>query len=137
MQGFIHRNGLADIRHLKEQQFERPLSDHGDAIKVLNELATEAKEQVTLQGIAPMISMLNTAHICALKDRISPLKLTWNARRVRIALTETARYGFSAGAKDDFEALAVEAIGGASEITEENIPTLKNLQSLKTALTSR
>ena len=38
--------GLADIRHLKEQQFERPLSDHDDALKALQHLAQEAKEQV-------------------------------------------------------------------------------------------
>ena len=118
--------GLADIRHLKEQQFERPLSDHGDAIKVLNELATEAKEQVTLQGIAPHdIHVEYRAHM-RLKGSHQSLEIDFGTQEElldRFDAAHKARYGFSAGAKDViFEALAVEAIGGASEITEEKYP---------------
>jgi len=118
--------GLADIRHLKEQQFERPLSDHGDAIKVLNELATEAKEQVTLQGIAPHdIHVEYRAHM-RLKGSHQSLEIDFGTQEElldRFDAAHKARYGFSAGAKDViFEALAVEAIGGASEITEEKHP---------------
>ncbi|MGB1641935.1 MAG: hydantoinase/oxoprolinase family protein, partial [Paracoccaceae bacterium] len=118
--------GLADIRHLKEQQFERPLSDHGDAIKVLNELATEAKEQVALQGIAPHdIHVEYRAHM-RLKGSHQSLEIDFGTQEElldRFDAAHKARYGFSAGAKDViFEALAVEAIGGASEITEEKHP---------------
>ena len=118
--------GLADIRHLKEQQFERPLSDHDDALKALQHLAQEAKEQVILQGIAAKdIRIEYRAHM-RLKGSHQSLEIDFGTKEElvsRFDAAHKARYGFTAGTKDViFEALAVEAIGGASDIREEKHP---------------
>ena len=123
--------GLADIRHLKEQQFERPLSDYGYALKALYQLAQEAKEQVILHGIAfKDIHVEYRAHM-RLKGSHQSLEIDFGTKEElldRFDAAHKARYGFSAGTKDViFEALAVEAIGGTSDIREEKYLLSKTL----------
>ncbi len=118
--------GLADIRHLKEQQFERPLSDHEDALKALQQLAQEAKEQVTLQGIAAKdIHVEYRVHL-RLQGSHQSLEIDFGTKEELLHRFEAAhktRYGFSADMENViFEALAVEAIGFGSEIREEKRP---------------
>ena len=118
--------GLADVRHLKEQQFERPLSDHEDALKVLQKLAQDAEQKVILQGIAAKdIRIEYRAHM-RLEGSHQSLEIDFGTKEEllkRFDAAHRARYGFSAVTNDViFEALAVEAIGGASEIREEKHP---------------
>ena len=43
--------GLAEIRCMRESQFERALSDYEDALALLSELSGKATDQVVSQGV--------------------------------------------------------------------------------------
>ena len=114
--------GLADIRNLRQQQFERPLSDYTEAVLLLKNLAKEASKQVIYQGVSKDdIRTEMRAHM-RLRGSHQSLEIEFGSKKELLKRFEDAhrrRYGFSVGNQDViFEALEVEAIGSASEVQE-------------------
>lgn len=115
--------GLAEIRALRERQFERRLDDLSEAAEVLDAMAAEAAEEVAAQGVeAAQIRTERRAHL-RYKGSHQALEVTFgdvDALRDGFDAAHRARFGFSAGDRElVFEALAVEAVGGAAEISDE------------------
>ncbi|MEO1542012.1 MAG: hydantoinase B/oxoprolinase family protein [Pseudomonadota bacterium] len=118
--------GLADIRSLRERQFERPLTDLVEAQEELVHLAEEARAEVVSQGIDPQdIRIDQRAHL-RLKGSHQSLEVSFGTEqelREAFDAAHRARYGFPAGDRDVvFEALAVEAIGGEAEVADAAQP---------------
>ena len=114
--------GLAEIRCMKESQFERPLSDYEDALVLLSELSEKATDQVVSQGaLFDDVIVECRAHL-RLKGSHQALMVSFGNLKdltQRFDDAHRARYGFSSDGRElIFEALSVEAIGGASEIKE-------------------
>lgn len=115
--------GLAEIRALRERQFERGLDDLDEPSDVLDAMAAEAAEEVAAQGVeASQIRTERRAHL-RYKGSHQALEVTFgdvDALRDGFDAAHRARFGFSAGERElVFEALAVEAVGGAAEIADE------------------
>src|SRR5690625_1987511 len=118
--------GLADIRSLRERQFEREVSEIATAEAALAELAAEAEAEVRAQGVAASaITTIRRAHL-RYRGSHQPLEVEFGSEaemRERFDTAHRARYGFSAGERElVIEVLAVEAIGGAGEIQEKLHP---------------
>ncbi|MEM7188254.1 MAG: hydantoinase B/oxoprolinase family protein [Pseudomonadota bacterium] len=118
--------GLAEIRALRERQFERPLRDIDDARDVLQSLAEEAIGEVRYQGVAANdIRIESRAHL-RYKGSHQALEVDFGDAamlRERFNAAHKARYGFASEDRElIFEALAVEAIGGASEVADRECP---------------
>ncbi len=114
--------GLAEIRALREKQFEHPLSDIEGAQKVLQQLVSDATDHVQSQGVdAAAIRVEQRAH---LRQRGShqALEVPFASGDEMLQSFEKAhksRFGFAPRHLEvTFEALAVEAIGGAAEESE-------------------
>ena len=115
--------GLAEIRALRERQFEHPLSDLAGAEVMLSALADAARAEVVSQGVdATTIRTERRAHL-RYKGSHQALEIDFGTEdelRQRFDAAHKARYGFSAPDRElIFEALAVEAIGGASEVPDD------------------
>ncbi|MEM0990616.1 MAG: hydantoinase B/oxoprolinase family protein [Pseudomonadota bacterium] len=115
--------GLAEIRALRERQYEHPLSDMDGAQAALAQMGSDARAEVLSQGVEDgSIRIEQRAH---LRYRGSHQALevdfgTAEEMRARFDAAHKARFGFSAGDRElIFEALAVEAIGGASEVPDD------------------
>ena len=114
--------GLAEIRALRERQFEQPMSEIAGAKDMLAALAEEAAAEVAAQGIAP--DAIRTEYRAFLRHKGShqALELDFGTEadlRDRFKAAHKARYGFDGGNRElIFEALAVEAIGTASRIPD-------------------
>ena len=118
--------GLAEIRALRERQFERPLADLAGARSTLDDLAAEAIAEVAAQGVAATeIRTERRAHL-RYKGSHQALAVDFGTEtelRARFDAAHKARYGFSSGGRElIFEALAVEAIGGAAEVVDADLP---------------
>ncbi|MGB0852380.1 MAG: hydantoinase B/oxoprolinase family protein [Pikeienuella sp.] len=118
--------GLAEIRALRERQFERGLNDLAEAAEVLEVMASEAADEVAAQGVeADQIRTERRAHL-RYKGSHQALEVAFgdmDALRRGFDAAHRARFGFSAGDRElVFEALAVEAVGGAAEIADEAGP---------------
>lgn len=118
--------GLAEIRALRERQFERGLNDLAEAAEVLEVMASEAADEVAAQGVeADQIHTERRAHL-RYKGSHQALEVAFgdmDALRRGFDAAHRARFGFSAGDRElVFEALAVEAVGGAAEIADEAGP---------------
>ncbi|WP_416897091.1 MAG: hydantoinase B/oxoprolinase family protein [Minwuia sp.] len=114
--------GLAEIRALRERQFERPLSDLDEAAQVLDAMADEAGDEVTSQGADPaQVTAIRRAHL-RYAGSYQSLEVEFGTEqelRDRFDAAHRARYGFAADDRElIFEALSVEAIGGAAEIAD-------------------
>ncbi len=119
--------GLAEVRALRERQYERPVAETSGAEAVLDELAGEALAEVRAQGIAEAaITSVRRAHL-RYRGSHQPLEVEFGPEaemRDRFDAAHRARYGFSAGERQlVIEALAVEVIGGAGEIPDDRRPT--------------
>jgi len=113
--------GLADIRTLREEQFENPISDTAAASRVLEKLELEARAEVTAQGVdSSDVQVEKRAH----------LRYAGSHQTLEVAFGETQemeerfnaahieRFGFaSPGRKLIFEMLGVEAIGLTHGVT--------------------
>ena len=114
--------GLAEIRCMKESQFERPLSDYEDALVLLSELSEKATDQVVSQGVLFDDVIVECRAHLRLKGSHQALMVSFGNLKdltQRFDDAHRARYGFSSDGRElIFEALSVEAIGGASEIKE-------------------
>lgn len=109
--------GLADIRALREAQFDAPLSGaaQGDAAARLDAMAREAREEVAGQGIAPdRIRTEMRAHLRYTGSHQS-LAVDFGTAEALAAAFDAAhrtRFGFSAPERAlVFEMLEVEAVG--------------------------
>ncbi|MEL7461405.1 MAG: hydantoinase B/oxoprolinase family protein [Pseudomonadota bacterium] len=114
--------GLAEIRSLKERQFERPLDAVDEVTATLAEMTTQASDTLIAQGVPPGdIQTLARAHL-RLDGSHQALEVDFGPREellARFDAAHRARYGFSAeGRAVVFEALTVEAIGGAADAAE-------------------
>ena len=114
--------GLAEIRALREVQFERPVSAGREADKVLTELAAEAREEVVGQGVAAeRITILKRAYLRYAGSHQSLDVPFGTEAQMREAFDEahSARFGFASPGRDlKIEMLSVEAIGGAETVAE-------------------
>ena len=117
--------GLADIRALREEQFEHPLSDTKSANDVLHRLEKEAREEVSEQGItASNITVHKRAHLRYAGSHQS-LEISFGTREELQKSFDKAhieRFGFSSPGRDlIFEILSVEAIGQSEGSLEGRI----------------
>ena len=118
--------GLAEIRALRERQFDAPIASVAAAEAVLTEAAAEAVAEVERQGVArSAIRVERRAHL-RYRGSHQALEVPFGdvaALRAGFEVAHRARFGFAAGERElVFEALAVEAVGGAAEITAETFP---------------
>ena len=115
--------GLAEIRAMRERQFEKPLREIDAARQVVQELAEDAINEVRYQGVPHLdIRIVARAHL-RYKGSHQALEVEFGDPgdlRVRFDEAHRTRYGFvPEGRELIFEALAVEAIGGASDVADQ------------------
>ena len=114
--------GLAEIRCMKESQFERSLTDYQEALAVLSELSDKATDQVASQGVHGEDIIVECRAHLRLKGSHQALMVSFgNLEELKQRFDEAhfARYGFSSDGRElIFEALSAEAIGGAAQINE-------------------
>jgi len=114
--------GLAEIRALREVQFEQPVAMQAEAVSVLSNLAKEAGDEVAGQGVATdKITVLKRAHLRYAGSHQS-LEVPFSTEaemRTNFDAAHITRFGFaSPGRALNIEMLSVEAIGGAEDVTE-------------------
>jgi len=114
--------GLAEIRALRETQFDRPLSAADAAADTLEGLAADAAAEVEAQGVVPSaIRVERHAHL-RYDGAHQALKVTFGSpdeMADRFAKAHQARFGFTSGDRDlTIELLSVEAIGGEADASE-------------------
>lgn len=107
--------GLADIRALREQQFEKSVAQTSSATLVLDQLAESAVEEVQAQGIENNSITVIRRALVRYPGSFVPLEVEFgneNEIRQRFNEAHKTRYGFSAGHRDlIIEVLTAEAIG--------------------------
>ncbi|MBL9063389.1 hydantoinase/oxoprolinase family protein, partial [Tabrizicola sp.] len=112
--------GLADLRSLREVQFDAPLSDIENARSRIESLVAEASAELAVQGItAPRIT--RTAHL-RYDGQHQSLAVRFgdeDAMRDAFAKAHQARFGFTSPERALlFEMLAVEAEGGGAGLPD-------------------
>jgi len=126
--------GLADLRALREAQFDGPLS-HPSAPARIAVLAAEAEAELAAQGI-PVPRTILTAHL-RYDGSHQPLPVpfgTEDAMRAAFATAHQARFGFTSPERAVlFEMLAAEAVGGGSDppFTNAGTQSGQSLTSLR------
>lgn len=114
--------GLADLRSLRETQFDAPLSASAEAAARIDALAAEAAAELVGQGIpAPRIT--RTAHLrYDGSHQALPVPFGPEAEmRVAFDAAHQARFGFTSPERAVlFEMLAVEAEGGRADLPDLN-----------------
>ncbi|MEL6477196.1 MAG: hydantoinase B/oxoprolinase family protein [Pseudomonadota bacterium] len=118
--------GLADIRALRERQFERSVDEAEAAAALLDAMADEARAEVAGQAVsAEAITVERRAHL-RYRGSHQPLEVAFGSAaemRARFEAAHQARFGFAASARDLYiEALAVEAIGRAAPVEDPTTP---------------
>ncbi len=113
--------GLAEIRALRQRQFERPVTAVAEAEAVLAGMGEEAAKEVAAQGVAQdAVRTERTAHLRYAGSH-QPLEIAFGSEeemRDRFREAHRSRYGFVAEERElILEALAVEAIGGESHLS--------------------
>jgi len=113
--------GLAEIRALREQQFEKSVSETTSATSVLDRLAESAVEEVQAQGIEPAAITVIRRALVRYPGSFVPLEVEFgDEREIRQRFNEAhkTRYGFSAGLRDlIIEVLTVEAVGASESLS--------------------
>lgn len=114
--------GLAEIRALREQQFERPINDIADAKNRLDKLAESAINEVVSQGVPKQDVQTEYRAFLRHKGSHQSLEVEFGNKSElvqRFKLAHMSRYGFDGGDRElIFEALSVEAIGTAGSIPD-------------------
>ena len=110
--------GLADIRELRQQQFDLPLSNVGAARRVIDQIAKEAIDAVLQQGVSrENIALQSTAYV-KYEGSHQSLPVTFDSVPSMQHTFEQAhidRFGFSAAKKGlIIDMLSCEAIGAVS-----------------------
>jgi len=107
--------GLADIRSLRETQFDAPLACADEARVRLDALAEEAASEVRAQGVAE-VAIRRSAHL-RYEGSHQPLEVAFApvvAMRAGFEAAHRARFGFVSPERAIvFDMLAVEAVGSA------------------------
>jgi len=120
--------GLADIRALREAQFDEGLDRLEQAEQRLSEMADQARAEVAEQGIeADRIRIERRAHLRYAGSHQALAVPFGSADDLRSAFENAhrARYGFAAPERDlVFEMLEVEAIG-STDAPDAPLPTTK------------
>ncbi|MEM7070692.1 MAG: hydantoinase B/oxoprolinase family protein [Pseudomonadota bacterium] len=107
--------GYANIRVLKEKQFEQPIEAVGQALKILKQLEGEAKNQVVSQGIETnAIKYMHRAYLRYAGSH-QTLEVSFDTQQnmqQQFKQEHIARFGFASPKRDlIFDMLCVEAIG--------------------------
>jgi len=114
--------GLADIRTLREAQFEAPLE--ADATAALQPLIDDARAEVAAQGIRDVTTEAR-AHL-RYDGSHQTLEVPFgaaDAMRRAFEAAHQSRFGFTSPERAIlFDVLAVEAIGGGAALAEPAIP---------------
>lgn len=114
--------GLAEIRALREAQFEQSVSRHTEAKAELEMLSEDARNEVAGQGVeADKITVQKRAHLRYAGSHQS-LEIPFGSEadmRAEFDQAHIARFGFASPGRDlNIEMLSVEAIGGAESVME-------------------
>lgn len=117
--------GLAEIRALREKQFEQAISSVEGARFQLNQLSQSAIEEVAEQGVGrDKIRVEQRAHL-RYEGSHKPLVVEFGTEaqmRERFDQVHSARYGFVADSRVlTIEALAVEAIGETEQVCDSAV----------------
>lgn len=111
--------GLADIRAMRERQWDRPIHDVKAAQQALKSLAMEAKDEVITQGIqAENITLVRIAHVRTQgSQQTLPVTFDSAARMSEdFAEAHRKRFGFAPETEGLIvDWLSVEAIGATGE----------------------
>ena len=112
--------GLADLRALRERQFDAPLSAHETARMVLSELVQEVTDDLQAQGV-PEPQVTCTAHL-RYEGSHQTLPVAFSDPTEMVSAFEAAhraRFGFTSPERAVlFELLAVEGEGGGAALPE-------------------
>ena len=116
--------GLADLRALREAQFDAPMTSIGDAGSRIEGLAREAASELAAQGIEnPRLSL--TAHL-RYDGQHQSLPVAFGDSKAMLAdfaAAHQSRFGFTSPERAVlFEMLAVEAEGGGADLPEMALP---------------
>ena len=118
--------GLADVRASAQYQFDRPLSDHSDALPIFDRLIAQVTADIEAQGIpSDQISAQCRLHIRTGGSQQSlPLALADPAQLVEDFVTaHQQRFGFRPDTRDLLiEMLEVEGIGETGQAAELTLP---------------
>jgi 5-oxoprolinase (ATP-hydrolysing) len=114
--------GLAEIRALREKQFERSVTEADAAGAELEQLAVSAREEVKAQGVDEQsISVLKRVQL-RYPGSFLPLDVEYGTEsqmRQRFEQAHLTRYGFAAGERDlTIEAVGVEAVGETESVQQ-------------------
>ena len=116
--------GLAEIRALREVQFDAPLSDAPRAAQALAAIAAEAEAEVAAQGTAPSQTLL-AAHL-RYEGSHQPLPVPFgppDAMRSAFEAAHDARFGFTSPERALwFEMLSAEAVGQPGHLPDLTPP---------------
>ncbi|MFY0690616.1 MAG: hydantoinase B/oxoprolinase family protein [Paracoccaceae bacterium] len=115
--------GLADIRALRERQFERPVAAVAEASAALEEMAADAACEVVDQGVSrDKVEVLRRAYL-RYAGSYQSLEVPFgseDAMRAAFEKAHVARFGFASPSRDLLiEMLAVEAVGAGDSLSEE------------------
>lgn len=114
--------GLADIRALRDEQFEQSISQTDAADTVLDRLAQDALQEVLSQGVTQSAAMVIKRARLRYPGSFLPLEVEFGTEaqmRSRFEDAHKQRYGFSAGDRDLIvESLGAEAVGTTDSPTE-------------------
>ncbi|MGB7300365.1 MAG: hydantoinase B/oxoprolinase family protein [Burkholderiaceae bacterium] len=117
--------GLADVRALREKQFDQSVASVQAAGDVLDELSAQAIAEVVDQGVeAGMITLQKRAHL-RYEGSHKALEVDFGSEaqmRERFDAAHAARYGFVADSRVlTIEMLAVEAIGETERVSDAGV----------------
>jgi 5-oxoprolinase (ATP-hydrolysing) len=112
--------GLADIRSLHERQFDAALSDHAAALALVGEMGEAARDDLAAQGVAnPRIEMRAHLRYEGSHQALEVPFGTVTEMAEAFAGVHKARFGFTSPERALlFEMLAVEAIGGGTDLPD-------------------
>lgn len=121
--------GLADIRALKEDQFDEPIDKVDAAEAVLSKLSAIVRKDVENQGIPSSdISVNRTVHLKYAGSHQS-LEVpfgTVSSMEEAFDKAHNARFGFSSRGRDlNFEMVTAEAIGKTGDVKDTSITSQK------------
>ncbi len=119
--------GLAEIRALREQQFEKPVGEAEAAGAVLDRMAEDARKEVAAQDIPESEIAIERRVFLRYPGSHQALEVDYGTAeemRARFEEAHRTRYGFSAADRQlIIEALAVEAIGGTGVLADTEAAT--------------
>ncbi|MFK7940116.1 MAG: hydantoinase B/oxoprolinase family protein [Roseovarius sp.] len=117
--------GLAEVRALREVQYDAPLQDTAGATAALDKITQEARDEVESQGITD-ITPLMRAHL-RYDGSHQALEVPFGTEAKMLAAFEDVhrqRFGFHSPERDVlFEMLSVEAVGQTGQAPAADLPS--------------